>query len=360
MDNIEKAKQVISNFLIEGVLQDLHVNTQGHINSTFISTFIKDGSTYKYTHQKINKSVFTHPDEVMENILKVTKHIQEKVKSYPDRDKRSLKVILSKDGKPYYIDEDGEYWRTYSFIDDVNTFDSISDPLMARNLGLAIGQFQLYLSDFDGSSLYTTISHFHDMNLRYKQLEEAIKNNRANRLEEVKAEIDFLMDNKERGCVIWNEFENGIVPTRVTHNDTKMNNVLFSKENGEGLCVIDLDTIMPGTILFDTGDMIRTACNTATEDEKDLSKVDFNTALYKALYSGYVEKASVFLTDREKEQIKESGRTITQIMAVRFLTDYINGDVYYHTLYKEHNLVRARNQIALIKAMDRHWSEIEC
>lgn len=357
MDNTEKALSVLSNFNIEGNCKDIRVNTQGHINSTFISTFDHNGKLVKYTHQKINKNVFLHPDEVMENILKVTSHIQKKVEKLPDSDKRCLHVILAKDGKPYYIDEDGEYWRTYAFIDDVNTFDSISDPEAARNLGKAIGIFQNQLSDFDGSSLYTTIPRFHDMNMRYGQLEGAIENDRAGRKASVQSEIDFLMENRDRGCRIWNGFENGTIPTRVTHNDTKMNNVLFSKETGEGLCVIDLDTIMPGTILFDTGDMIRTGCNTVTEDDPDIAKVDFNTELYKALYEGYTEKAT-FLTEEEKSQIKESGRTITQIMAVRFLTDYINGDVYYHIAYPEHNIVRARNQIALMKAMDRHWEEV--
>lgn len=357
MDNYKVAEKVIGNFLIDGELEKIKVNTQGHINSTFVSTFVKDGVRTKYTHQKINRNVFKNPKEVMENIVAVTQHIEDKVSSFPDKDRRVLKVIFTKDNLPYYIDEEGEYWRTYIFIENVNTYDKIPSVNAARNLGKGIGNFQKQLSDFDGSRLNITIPHFHDMNLRYRQLDDAVKANVKGRCAQVKAELDFLYANKERGCRIWDDFEKGILPNRVTHNDTKMNNVLFDPESDEAVCVIDLDTIMPGTILFDTGDMIRTACNTAEEDEKDLSKVSFNAEMYKSLIGGYMESADSFLTKDEREGIKESGRVITQIMAVRFLTDYIAGDVYYHTAYDEHNLVRCRTQLGLIKSMDEQWGD---
>ena len=316
MDNYKAAEKVIGNFLIDGELEKIKVNTQGHINSTFVSTFVKDGVRTKYTHQKINRNVFKNPKEVMENIVAVTQHIEDKVSSFPDKDRRVLKVIFTKDNLPYYIDEDGEYWRTYIFIENVNTYDKIPSVNAARNLGKGIGNFQKQLSDFDGSRLNITIPHFHDMNLRYRQLDDAVKADVKGRCVQVKAELDFLYANKERGCRIWDDFEKGILPNRVTHNDTKMNNVLFDPESDEAVCVIDLDTIMPGTILFDTGDMIRTACNTAEEDEKDLSKVSFNAEMYKSLIGGYMESADSFLTKEEREGIKESGRVITQIMAV--------------------------------------------
>lgn len=357
MDNYKAAEKVIGNFLIDGELEKIKVNTQGHINSTFVSTFVKDGVRTKYTHQKINRNVFKNPKEVMENIVAVTQHIEDKISSFPDKDRRVLKVIFTKDNLPYYIDEDGEYWRTYIFIENVNTYDKIPSVNAARNLGKGIGNFQKQLSDFDGSRLNITIPHFHDMNLRYRQLDDAVKADVKGRCGQVKDELDFLYANKERGCRIWDDFEKGILPNRVTHNDTKMNNVLFDPESDEAVCVIDLDTIMPGTILFDTGDMIRTACNTAEEDEKDLSKVSFNAEMYKSLIGGYMESADSFLTKEEREGIKESGRVITQIMAVRFLTDYIAGDVYYHTAYDEHNLVRCRTQLGLIKSMDEQWGD---
>ena len=318
MDNYKAAEKVIGNFLIDGELEKIKVNTQGHINSTFVSTFIKDGVRTKYTHQKINRNVFKNPKEVMENIVAVTKHIEEKVSSFPDKDRRVLKVIFTKDNLPYYIDEDGEYWRTYIFIENVNTYDKIPSVNAARNLGKGIGNFQKQLSDFDGSRLNITIPHFHDMNLRYRQLDDAVKADVKGRCAQVKAELDFLYANRERGCRIWDDFEKGILPNRVTHNDTKMNNVLFDPVSDEAVCVIDLDTIMPGTIL---------------------------------------ESADSFLTKEEREGIKESGRVITQIMAVRFLADYIAGDVYYHTAYDDHNLVRCRTQLSLMKSMDEQWGD---
>lgn len=354
-ENYNKALSVISHFDIPGECTAIKVNTQGHINTTFVSTFSHEGKTRKYTHQMINKNVFKHPDEVMSNIVKVTTHIQQKVKDLPDAEKRCLHVIPTKDGKSYFLDESGEYWRTYGFIDDVNSFDSFSSLESVRNLGKAIGIFQKQLSDFDGAELYDTIPHFHDMGMRYGQLEAALEKDPLGRAESVRKELDFLFANRERGERIWNDFASGVLPNRVTHNDTKMNNVLFDKDTDEALCVIDLDTIMPGTILFDTGDMIRTACNTGLEDEKDLSKIGFDTSVYKALIGGYLSEAEEFLTEQERNGIKESGRVITQIMAVRFLTDYIAGDVYYHIDYPEHNIVRCRTQLKLIESMDEQW-----
>ena len=356
-ENYEKALAVISHFNIPGECVKIKVNTQGHINTTFVSTFEDNGVTRKYTHQMINKNVFKKPDEVMSNIVKVTEHIQAKVKGMPNEDKRCLHVIPTKEGKSFHIDENGEYWRTYEFIDDVNSYDSFSSMESVKNLGRAIGKFEKLLSDFDGAQLFDTIPHFHDLGMRYGQLEDAIKADVKGRLALCKPELDYLMANRERGERLWHDFETGVLPNRVTHNDTKMNNVLFDKDTDEALCVIDLDTIMPGTVLFDTGDMIRTACNTGLEDDKNLDNVNFDRNVYENLIGGYIEEAGEFLTDAERNGIKESGRTITQTIAVRFLTDYIAGDTYFHTDYDEHNLVRARTQIKLMQSMDEQWDK---
>ena len=357
MNSDIKSEDIINAFSIPGNLVNIKVNNQGHINSTFISTFEENGETKKYTHQRINSTVFPHPDEVMKNIVAVTDHIRKKTENLPEAERRVLRVINTKDGKPYFIDNEGMYWRTYSFVDGVNTYDRVPNADISYNLGKGIGTFQSQLSDFDSSSLFTVIPHFHDMGMRFSQLRAAMKINHEDRIKHVKNELEFLFENEHRGRKIWNAFENEKLPMRVTHNDTKINNVLFSKETGEALCVIDLDTIMPGTILFDTGDMIRTACSTADEDEQDSAKMEFSIPFYKALYEGYMESAGSFLTDMEKENIKESGRTITEIMAVRFLTDYLQGDTYYKIAYPEHNLVRARTQIALMKSIDKQWKD---
>lgn len=356
MDNETAAMDIIGAFDIPGRCIGIKANKQGHINSTFISTFRDGDVERKYTHQRINSTVFPHPEEVMENILRVTEHLAGKTAGMPDAGRRTLRVIPARDGKPYAVDSEGMYWRTYSFIDGVVAYGRVPDEGIAYSLGKGIGTFQSLLSDFDGSSLHAVIPHFHDMGMRYRQLRAALASDPMNRKEGIKEELDFLLANERRGCVIWDSWEEGLLPTRVTHNDTKISNVLFSETTGEALAVIDLDTIMPGTVLFDTGDMIRTACSTADEDEKDAFLMDFSIPCCKALTEGYMEAAS-FLGKEERGMIKESGRTITQIMAVRFLTDYLNGDVYYRTDYSTHNLVRARTQIALMKAMDRKWDQ---
>ena len=215
------------------------------------------------------------------------------------------------------------------------------------------------LSSYNGSRLHDTIPRFHDMHMRYEQLDEALEKDVKKRADTIKEELDFLAANRERGMVLTDGLASGRLREGITHNDTKVNNILFDEKTGAALCVIDLDTVMPGTVLFDTGDLIRTATNTAAEDEQDVSKVQFNFAVFKSLIKGYVEEASGFLSPYEKSLIAESGRTITLIMAVRMVTDYLNGDVYYKIDYPEHNIVRARTQIALIKAMDAQWDEIQ-
>lgn len=350
-----RLRNVISKFAIEGSLTHVKANREGHINSTYISTFVCDGNIKKYTHQRINSYVFKNPLEVMENISSVTNHIRSKlIGNFADIDLRCLRVVKTRDGSLVHIDEDGGYWRTYHYIDHVRTFSTIRDTSQAYLLGEAIGNFQLQLADFDGTSLHETIPHFHDMGLRYQQLEDAIKFNHQDRLEQVGPELSFLMANRERGLVLWEGMASGKLPTRVTHNDTKINNVLFKPDGSEALCIIDLDTVMPGTILFDTGDMIRTATTTGEEDATDLSTVTCDEKVHKSLIQGYLAKAA-FLTDLERSLLVESGRNITQIMAVRFLTDFLNGDKYYTIEREKHNLDRARTQIKLIEDMDSKW-----
>ncbi len=353
-----KLQDVIAQFAIEGSLTSVQVNKEGHINSTFFSTFLDQGIIKKYTHQRINTQVFKQPLELMENISLVTSHIRSKLAGrYDNVDQRCLRVIPTRSGSSVYRDKDGEYWRTYQFIDKVRTYKTITNEKQARLLGEAIGNFQLQLSDFDGNLLYETIPHFHDMRLRYNQLQAATEVNFNNRLQLVEKELQYLFENKERGYLLWDRLQDGSLPVRVTHNDTKINNVLFSLDGNEALCIIDLDTVMPGTILFDTGDMIRTATTTAEEDATDLSQVTCNTGLHQALLQGYFSKAE-FLTPLERSLVRESGRNITQIMAVRFLTDYLNGDRYYHIDRENQNLDRARNQIALMADMDSKWQTL--
>lgn len=350
---------IITHFNVQGSVKSVKQTTVGHVNQTYFSTCLDGEKIYMYTHQRINTNVFKDPKAMMRNIVLVTKHIQDTLRfEYDDISQRCLEVIPTLDGSFLYEEPEGGMWRTYRYIDDVASIQTVSNPNEAFLLGSSVGTFQSQLADFDGSQLAVTIEDFHDMRVRYAQLDHAVRLDRVGRAKDVVKELEFLYANKERGSIISDLLNTGQLPLRVTHNDTKISNVLFSEDKAEGLCIIDLDTVMPGTILFDTGDMIRSATSLAAEDEEDLSLVTFNVDLYKALLDGYRSKAH-FLTIEEERLLKESGRTITQIMAVRFLTDYLNGDEYYRIDRPQHNIDRARNQIALIKSMDQRWNEID-
>lgn len=329
----------------------------GHINDTFVSRFNQAGTIVRYAHQKINHRVFSRPDEVMENISRVTRHIawKNKKEGVPDWSRRSLTVVPAVDGKPWARDSDGSWWRTYLFIENSFTRDTASSPEEARFLGECVGLFQKQLADLPPPRLFETIPDFHDMEKRYLSFRVALNKDALGRVKNAKNEIEFLLNNEKRGSILIDALREGCVPERICHNDTKINNILIDEKSQNALCMVDLDTVMPGTILFDLGDAIRAACNKAAEDEKDLSKVGFDTSFFASLLEGYFSRASAFLIPREIELMAESGRNITQIMATRFLTDYLDGDKYYRILKPEHNLDRCRTQIALIQAMDREW-----
>lgn len=358
-DITNQVLSMLAHFRLPGSVKSVSQTKVGHINQTYFSECVDGEETYRFTHQRINTQVFKNPKQMMENIYRVTTHIQNKLRlEYEDISQRCLEVIPTIDGSLIYEDFEGGVWRTYRYIDRVKTIQTVTREEEAFLLGEAVGTFQTQLSDFSGSDLHVTIKDFHDMRVRYAQLEEAVRMDRVGRVSGVSKELEFLYSNKERGCIISDLLNADRLPLRVTHNDTKISNVLFSEAMNEGLCIIDLDTVMPGTILFDTGDMIRSATTSAAEDESDLSLVRFNTAFYDALLAGYRSRAD-FLTNEEQALLKESGRAITQIMAVRFFTDYLNGDIYYRIDRPTHNIDRARNQIALIKDMDRKWDEVD-
>ena len=370
-DRVEIFKQVD----IYGDLQSSQAFGKGHINNTYLSVWNQAGTQVRYTHQRINKHVFKKPAEVVENIRHITEHIAAKLAADTDikanvggyflvedtisASRRVLTLVPTKDGRFFYVDRDGEYWRTYLFIEKASTFEQMDSPALAHKVGAAVGIFQQQLSDYSGPPLHETIPDFHNMHSRYEQLDRAVALNTAGRLEAVREELAFLEENRARGMILSDGLTNGTLKRGITHNDTKLNNILFDDATGEAICLIDLDTVMPGTVLFDTGDLIRTAANTACEDEQDLSKVHFDCNIFKALIGGYLSTAGGCLTAYEKSLIAESGRTLTQIMAVRFLTDYLNGDTYYKITRPTHNLDRARTQITLIKSMDSQWEQLQ-
>jgi Ser/Thr protein kinase RdoA (MazF antagonist) len=350
---------LIHQFSICGECESIETFGSGHINNTYRSVWNQAGARVRYTHQRINEQVFIHPDEVMENIERVTRHIAKRLSrdGTADISRRVLTVVPARDGKLWVRDSGGGWWRTYLFIEETHTLELASSPAEARFLGKIIGQFQKQLADLTGPRLHETIPDFHHMEKRYLRFYTALSKDAYSRKKNVETEIAFMRANEERGAALIRALKVGTIPERICHNDTKMNNILIDDKSSKALCVIDLDTVMPGTSLFDVGDLIRTVPVIAEEDERDLSKVVFDLSLFEALIDGYLSEASDFLLESEITLLTEAGRNITHIMGLRFLTDYLEGDHYYQIARPDHNRDRCRNQIALIKSMDAQWDK---
>jgi Ser/Thr protein kinase RdoA (MazF antagonist) len=358
---VEQLKGIFSQFAIYGDPVDAAPLGKGHINDSFVSTWNQGGATVRYTHQRINHRVFTRPDAVMENIVRVTGHIRGKLSAagLPDTSRRTLTVVPARDGQPFVRDAEGGWWRTYCFIENAHGGDTASSPEEAALLGKMAGRFQNQLADLGGPPLHETIPNFHNMETRYVRFHEARGKDEYTRAADCAPEIAFLLENEERGGILVRALREGAISERICHNDTKMNNILLDDASGEALAVIDLDTVMPGTSLFDVGDLIRTVTTRAGEDERDLSQVRFDPVFFRALIGGYLTEARAFLAGEEYRLLCEAGRNLTHIMALRFLTDYLEGDHYYHTTRPGHNLDRCRNQIALIHSLDSQWEVAE-
>jgi Ser/Thr protein kinase RdoA (MazF antagonist) len=297
----------------------------------------------------------------MENIQRVTKHISKKI--YKDevsqKSRRVLTVVPARDGTPWVRDREGGWWRTYVFIEGAHTKDTVSSMTEAELLGKSVGQFQNQLADLGGERLHETIIDFHNMEFRYRNFHNALEKNEFDRRREVEPEIGFFLKNEERGGILIRSLRSKTIPERICHNDSKLSNILLDDETGEALCVIDLDTVMPGTSLFDLGDLVRTVAITAVEDEPDVSKVSFNPDFFRAILQGYLSEAKGFLTGEEIALLCEAGRNLAHLMGIRFLTDFLEGDHYYQTTRPGHNLDRCRTQIAMIKSMDEQWEIAE-
>ena len=358
---LQRLEEIINDFAIYGIPEEILPMGKGHINDTFISRWDQGGAKVRYTHQRINNKVFIHPDEIMQNICRVTEHISGKLANAgtDDRGRRVLRVVPGRDGNPWVRDNEGGWWRTYCFIEGSHTGDTASSPEEAELLGKSVGQFQKQLADLGGARLFETIVNFHNMETRYVRFHDSLKKDELNRAKDAVPEIDFYLENEERGGILIRALRDGTIPERICHNDTKLSNILLDDKTGNALCVIDLDTIMPGTSLFDLGDLIRTVTITAAEDEKDLSKVSFDPVFHKALLKGYLSEALDFLEPEEHKLLCESGRNLAHIMGLRFLTDYLEGDHYYHTSRPGHNLDRTRTQMTFIRSMDDQWEEAE-
>ncbi len=334
--------------------------TAGHINDTYIVEYLLDnGEKVRYLLQRINTNVFRMPVELMENVMGVTAFLRKKIEvAGGDPTRETLTVYPAKDGKNYYMAEDGGCWRMYNFVEDTFSISELTSPDDFKSAALSFGNFQNLLADYPIETLYETIPNFHNTPSRFKDFLVALENNASGRKDDARPEIDFVLAREKDCSVITDLLDSGMLPIRVTHNDTKLNNVLFDNTTKKGICVVDLDTVMPGSSLYDFGDSIRFGANTAAEDETDLSKVSLSLEYFKAYVEGYLEAAGKSLTENEINYLPFSAKLLTLECGIRFLGDYINGDVYFKTEYPEHNLVRARTQFKLVEDIEAKYSEM--
>lgn len=353
----EQLKYVFNQFDHNGEFKSFTELASGHINDTYL---IKTTEKPYFVLQRINQGVFKDVPGLIENKVSISRHIQEKMEdaSKKKKERGVLKFARTKDGTAYYQGKEGNYWNLMYFIDKSVTHETVNSEEIANEGGKLMGKFLTLTNDYDAEKLVEVIPKFHDMSFRYSQFEDALKVASKERLTVSKDFIKIIEDSKEEMRILLDLKQSGAIKTRVTHNDTKISNVLFNKKN-KGICVIDTDTVMPGIIHYDFGDAIRTICNTAAEDETNLDLVEFNTTYYKAYTKGFLKHMKSSITPLELKYLPLGAKTMIFIMALRFLTDYLNGDVYYKTKYPEHNLDRAKNQFKLLESLNKQLSKIE-
>ncbi|MDQ3291093.1 MAG: aminoglycoside phosphotransferase family protein [Bacteroidota bacterium] len=351
--------EIISQFKIEGEVGSIQSHGSGHIHDTFHIANNQQGSP-DYLLQRINHNIFKNVPLLMDNIHQVTNHLREKLLAIPgsEPEKEVLTLIPTHANKWYYHDEAGNYWRMYYFLKDTNTYDIVQTPQQAYEGGKAFGHFQALLSDLEVNLLHETIPNFHNIQSRLQLFRAAVQKNPVNRVKDVQPEIAFIEERAEAMGAILRLGSSGDLPLRITHNDTKFNNVLLNKEN-KAQCVIDLDTVMPGYVAYDFGDAIRTTVNTAAEDEKDLEKIAVNMELLESFTQGFLEETKFFLTKTEIASLAYGVLLLPYIMGLRFLTDYIDGDNYYKIHFPEHNLQRSRAQLQLVRKLEEQYPKIE-
>ena len=333
---------------------------EGHINETYAVYMPTDkGEEFAYILQRVNNNVFKDPAGVMENIFGVTEYLRNVVREEGgDPDRETLSCIKTKNGCTFFEDSEGQPWRSYHYIPNSVCYQLVEDPEQFYQSGASFGHFLKQLGNYPAASLKETIPDFHNTVKRFENFEIALKRDIKNRSVTCKPEIQFVLERKEDCKVLVKQQENGTLPIRVTHNDTKLNNILFDADTGKGLCIIDLDTIMPGLAANDFGDSIRFGAATAEEDEKDLSKMHFDISLYELYAKGYLEETRDVLTPEEAASLAWGARLMTFECGMRFLTDYLQGDTYFKTAYPEHNLVRARTQFRLVDEMEQQFDKM--
>lgn len=353
--------ETIEGFGIAGTLLGCERYGSGHINETYLVTYDMNGlGRLRFIFQRISKALTKESILLMGNVQKVTEHLRKRIiTDGGDPYREALTLVNAPDGNCYYEDSDGECWRVYQFVEGATCYDQVENPKDFYESGVAFGTFQSNLSDFDASLLHETIPGFHDTKKRLAKFKEVLKADVLGRAKDCQEEIDFVLSHEDLANVLGDLLSAGELPLRVTHNDTKLNNVMIDDKTGKGICVIDLDTVMPGLSVNDFGDSIRYGANTAKEDEKDLSLVSLDLDLYNTFLKGYLDGCNGSLTPKEIEMLPVGAKVMTYECGVRFLTDYLEGDVYFHISRPEHNLDRARTQFALVSDMERKWEQMQ-
>lgn len=346
---------IANSFMLEGDVTAVRPLGEGFINDTFI---VETTSGTRYILQRKNKNIFTNVPAMMDNIVRVTNHLKNKIiAAGGDPQREAMTVVPTTTGSLYFKDQEGEFWAVCVFIDDTVAYQAATTPELAAQGGRGIGKFQAMLADFK-EPLANILPGFHDMRFRFNQFDEAVANDAAGRVKDLTEEISWINSRRAKIMEVWEKFEQGVIPTRVTHNDTKINNILFNQE-GNVLCVIDLDTVLSSTILNDYGDAMRSYTNTGAEDDADLSRVSMNLDIFRGFTEGYLSQAAAFLSPEELKYLAFSAIYITYEQVLRFLMDYINGDTYYKIKSPEHNLVRTRAQYKLLQSMEAQLPEME-
>ncbi len=353
----EQLKEVIENFKYKGTLKDSMPYGSGHINDTFLLIFEQEeGGDSRIILQRMNKQVFPKPIELMENVMHVTSYLREKIiEKGGDPLRETLNVIPAADGKAYFVDSEGEYWRSYVFITDATSYDQVEKPEHFYQSAVAFGNFQRLLSEFPADTLHETIKGFHDTKARFAAFKQAVKEDKLGRAADVREEIKFVLEREDVADYFGELLKKGELPLRVTHNDTKLNNIMIDNETGKGICVIDLDTVMPGLVMNDFGDAIRFGASTAAEDEQDLSKVSCSMELFELYARGFIKGCGGRLTAKEVSLMPMGAKVMTFECGMRFLTDYLNGDTYFKIHREHHNLDRCRTQFKLVEDMEAKW-----
>ena len=354
-------RDISTRFHIYGQILHAEPCKIGHINETYTATYEQGGNEVRYVHQKINGKVFPKPLEVMDNVDRVTRHIRQKLVAAEETDitRKVLILIPSRDGNCFYQDDEGHYWRTYVYVENIRTYESVESTRQALEAGKAFGLFVQQLSDLPSPALHETIVDFHNVRKRFDAFVGALEKDRINRAKHIPREIQFFLKHEPIIRKLEKALASGRLPVRTTHNDTKFNNVLLDAHTQKQCCVVDLDTVMPGTLLYDFGDMVRTTTSPTMEDERDLSKVRMRMPMFKALARGYLEATTDMMTRTEKKLIAYSGKLMTYTIGLRFLTDFLQGDTYFRVHRPLHNLDRSRTQIKLAQSIERQEEKMQ-